>query len=69
MSFGDRFCVKGGTGGGGWGHLKGANSKAVSRLSSGYTLVGTGWATSLLLFTNGLKKVLHLIGPTFPAII
>jgi len=47
---------KGGTGGGGWGHLKGTNSMAVSRLSIGYTLVGTVWATSLLLFTNGLKK-------------
>jgi len=71
MSFGDGFCVnrKGGTGGGGWGQLKGANSMAVFRLSIGYTLVGTGWATSLLLFTNRLKKkVFHLIGPTFPAI-
>jgi len=34
-SFGDRFWVsrKGGTGGGGWVHLKGANSMAVSGLA------------------------------------
>ena len=34
MSLGLRFCVsrKGGTGGGGWVHLKGANSMAASGL-------------------------------------
>jgi len=35
MSFGERFCFgrKGGIGGGGWVHLKDANSMAVSGLS------------------------------------
>jgi len=35
ISFGDRFCKsrKGGTGGGGWEHPKGANCMAVSSLS------------------------------------
>ena len=35
MSFGDRFCLsrKGGIGGGGWVHPKGANSMAASGLS------------------------------------
>ena len=35
MSLGLRFCVsrKGGTGGGGWVHMKGANSMAASELS------------------------------------
>ena len=35
MSFGDRFCFnrKGGIGGGGWVHPKGANSMAASGLS------------------------------------
>ena len=34
MSFGDRFCLsrKGGIGGGGWVHPKGANSMAASGL-------------------------------------
>jgi len=34
-TLGDRFCVsrKGGTGGGGWMHLKGANSMAMSGLA------------------------------------
>ena len=33
MSLGDRFCMsgRGGTGGGGWVHLKGANYMAISR--------------------------------------
>ena len=44
MSFGDRFCFsrKGGIGGGGWVHPKGANSMAASGLVSRSNLVGTG---------------------------
>ena len=47
-----RFCVsrKGGTGGGGWVHLKGANSMAAS----GLVLVGTGSAISILFGINGV---------------
>ena len=42
MSLGDRFCVsrKGGTGGGGWVHSKGANSMTVSELASEKSLIG-----------------------------
>ena len=42
MSFGDRFCVsrKGGIGGGGWVHLKGADSMAMSGLGLEKLLVG-----------------------------
>jgi len=45
MSLGDKFCVnrKGGTGGGRWVYLKGANSIAVSGLGFRKTLDGTGW--------------------------
>lgn len=46
----------GGTGGGGWMHQKGANSKAVSWLRITNTLVGSGWATSRLLCKNRLTK-------------
>ena len=55
---GDRFCVsrKGRTGGIGWVHLKGANSMAVSGLSFRNTLVGSGWAISVLQCTNGLRN-------------
>ena len=44
MSLGDRLCVsrKGGTGGGGWVHPKGANSMAASGLSFEEPLVGAG---------------------------
>ena len=48
MSLGDRLCVsrKGGTGGGGWVHPKGANSMAASGLSfwlePGRRFCGTG---------------------------
>jgi len=49
MSFGDRFCFnrKGGIGGGGWEHLKGANNMAMSGLISRSELVGTGRAISI----------------------
>jgi len=44
MSLGLRFCVsrKGGTGGGGWVHLKDVNSMAASGLIFRSDLVGTG---------------------------
>ena len=47
-----------GTGGGGWVHLKGANSMTASGLGCGKALVGTGWASymSLLLCMNWLRK-------------
>ena len=56
--FGDRFCFskKGGIGGGGWVHPKGADSMAVSGLCFGNTLVGSEWATAVLLCMNGLRK-------------
>jgi len=38
------------------GHLKGANSMAVSGLSIEEALVGTELAISVLLFMNGLRK-------------
>ena len=64
-SFGDRFR-KDGTEGGGWVHPKGANSMAASGLNFRNTLVGTGWAISLDICTNGLRKQLsHLVGPPF----
>ena len=48
MSLGDKLCVsrKGGTGGGGWVHPKGANSMAVSGLRGRKVMVGTGKAIS-----------------------
>ena len=69
MSLGLRFCVsrKGGTGGGGWVHPKGANSMAVSGLVFRSDLVGTGRAISILFGTNGVRnKRSHLVGPPFP---
>ena len=44
MSLGHRLCAsrKGGAGGGGWVHPKGANSMAVSGLSFKQPLVGAG---------------------------
>jgi len=49
MSFGDRFRFsrKGGIGGGGWVHLKGANNMTASGLISRSNLVGTGRAISV----------------------
>ena len=70
MCFGDRFCVsrnrKGRTRGGGFVHPKVTNSMAVSGLSFGNTLVGTGWAISVLLCTKGIRnQSSHLVGPPF----
>ena len=47
---------KGGTGGGGWVHLKGANSMAVSGLACRKALVGIGRAISVLFGINRLYK-------------
>jgi len=41
-----------------WVHPKGAKSMAISRLSFENTLVVTWWAVSVLLCTNGLRKLL-----------
>jgi len=69
MSLGLRFCVsrKGGTGGGGWVHPKGANSMATSGLVSRSNLAGTGRAISVLFSENVRNKLSHLVGPPFPA--
>jgi len=58
MTFGDRFCFsrKGGIGGGGWVHPKGADSMAISGLRFENALVGSEWATTVHLCTNGLRK-------------
>ena len=58
MSFGDRFCFsrKGGIGGGGWVHPKGANSMAASGLVFRSDLVGTGRAISILFGINGVRN-------------
>ena len=62
MSLGLRFCMsrKGGTGGGGWVHLKGANRGANSMAASGLffrsDLVGTGRAISILFGINGVRN-------------
>jgi len=70
MSFGDKFCVsrKGRTGGGGWVHLLGANSMAMSWLGCRKAMVGTEWPIPLLFGINGLRnKLCHLVGPPFSA--
>ena len=52
---------KGGTGGGGWVHPKGANSMAVSGL------IFTWRAISVTFGINGVRnKRSHLVGPPFP---
>ena len=49
-------------------HLKGADSMAISGLSFRNTLVGSGWATAILLCTNGSRKQSsHLAQHPFPA--
>ena len=57
----------GGTGGGGWMHQKGANSKAVSWLRITNTLIGSGWATSRLLCKNRLTKQSDHVQHPFPS--
>ena len=69
MSLGLWFCVsrKGGTGGGGWEHSKGANSMAASGLVFRSNLVGTGRAISTLFGINGVRNQRsHLVGPPSP---
>ena len=58
MSLRDRLCTsrKGGAGGGGWVHPKGANSMAVSGLRDRKVLVGTERAISAVFGINGLRK-------------
>ena len=41
---------------GGWVQQKGADSMAVSGLRFENALVGSEWATAVLLYTNGLRK-------------
>ena len=51
-----------------WVHPKGADSMVVSGLSFRNALVGSGWATAVLLCTNGLRKQsFHLAWHSFPA--
>ena len=69
LSLGLRFCMsrKGGTGGGGWVHSKGANSMAMSGLVLRSDLVGTGRAIAVLFGINGvINKRSHLVGPPDP---
>ena len=58
MTFGGRFCFsrKGGIGGSGWVHQKGAVIMAVSGLHLGNTLACSEWATAVLLCTKRVKK-------------
>jgi len=57
---------KGGTEGGGWVHLKGANSMAASGLVFRRDLVGTGRAISVPFGINGVRiKRSHLVRPSF----
>jgi len=68
MSLGFRFYVsrKGGTRGGGWVHLKGANSMAMFGLVFRSDLVSTGRAISILIGINGVRnKRSHLVGLHF----
>ena len=59
---------KGGTGGGGWVHPKGANSMVTSGLIFRSDLVGTGRAISILFGINGHRnKLSYLVGPPFLA--
>jgi len=59
---------KGGTGGGGWVHPKGANSMAMSELACRKALVGTGRVISVLFGINGFRnKPSDLVGPPFVA--
>ena len=58
---------KGGTGGGGWVHSKGANNMAASGLIFRSDLVGTGRAISVLFGINGVRnQQSHLVGSPFP---
>jgi len=58
MSLGHKFCAsrKGGIGEGGEISTMGPGNMVACGISCRISLVGTGWATSLLLCTNGLRK-------------
>ena len=59
------FCVsrKGGTGGGGWGHLQGDMHMVAARLGCQSAMVGTGWANSCPSCMDRLRKCYsHLVG-------
>ena len=57
---------EGGTRGGGWVRLQGANGMAVSGLSCRKALVGIGWSISVLFDIIGLRnKPSHLFGLCF----
>ena len=59
---------KGGTGGGGWGHLQGAVHMAAGRLGCKRTMVGIGWANSRPGCMSRLRKHYpHLSGGSFLA--
>ena len=71
MSLGLRFCAsrKGGTGRGGRVSTLGPDDVAASGLGCRKPLVGTGWAISLLLCTNELRKRSSgHVGPPFLAV-
>ena len=73
MSLGLRLCTsrEGGTGGGGWVSALSLGSMAASGCGLEKLLVGAGWAISLLLCTNGLRKqssIGGLVGPQFLAV-
>ena len=62
----NKLTRKGGTGGGGWVHPKGANSMAMSGLICRMALVGTGRAISVPFGINGLRnKSSYLVRPPF----
>ena len=65
-----RFCVsrKGGTGGGGWGHLQRDMHMVAARLGLQSTMAGTGWANSRPSCMDRLRKrYSHLVGGSFLA--
>ena len=55
------FCIsrKGGTGGGGWGHLQGGVHMAAARFGCKRGIAGTGWGNSCPGCVNRLRKHLH----------
>ena len=62
-----RLAMSLGLRGGGWVHLKGANSMAAFGLIFRGDLVGTGKAIFVLFGINGVgNKRSHLVGPPFP---
>ena len=64
------FCVsrKGGTGGGGWGHLQGDMHMVAARLGRQSAMVGTGWANSCPGCMDRLRKrYSHLVEGSFLA--